>query len=264
MTVSNRLFEFEDLPWFPDTIRQSMTDCLRFIITTIEIYNPAVPLIVEALQKTNSNQIVDLCSGGGGAIMQIQKQINLLSTKDVKITLTDKFPNTEAFQLITESSDGSILYSENSVDASDVPKSLKGFRTIFTAFHHFSKPYAKAVLQNAVRTKSGIGIFDGGDKNILVILGLILIHPFIFIFCTPFFKPFRISRLVFTYLIPIIPICQIWDGVVSVIRLYKPEELLAMAKEVDDENYFWTAGKMKNRFGIHVSYLIGYHKENYQ
>jgi hypothetical protein len=258
--VSNHFFEFEDLPWFPNTIRESMMDCLRYIITVSKIYQPVTPLIIEGLHKTNTNQVIDLCSGGGGAILQIEKYINLQSADKVKFVLTDIFPNINAFQLLTEKSKGNISFSYNSVDASNVPSALKGFRTIFTAFHHFNKPFAKSVIKNAVDSKAGIGIFDGGDKSLLVILGLILAHPFIFFFCTPFFKPFRFSRLLFTYLIPVIPFCQIWDGVVSIIRLYKPDELIKIAHEVESENYSWISGKMKNQFGIHVTYLIGYPK----
>jgi len=29
MKIKDRLFEFEDLAWFPDTIRENMTDYLR-------------------------------------------------------------------------------------------------------------------------------------------------------------------------------------------------------------------------------------------
>jgi hypothetical protein len=89
---------------------------------------------------------------------------------------------------------------------------------------------------------------------------MIPFHIIFFFFFTPFFRPFRFSRLLFTYIIPVIPFCQIWDGIVSIIRLYKPEELLGIAKEVDSENYFWKAGKVKNKFGIRVTYLIGYPK----
>lgn len=261
MKISSHLFEFEDLSWFPNTIRESMMDCLRFMIKILDIYQPVIPLILEGLQKTDSKQIVDLCSGGGGAMEQISQNINQQPDDKIKIVLTDKFPNVNAFQLLATKSKGNISFLETSIDAANVPSTLTGFRTIFSAFHHFSKPFAKSVIQNAVDAKSGIGIFDGGDKNIFIIIGLILIHPFIFFFCTPFFRPFRFSRLFFTYLIPIIPICQIWDGTVSIIRLYKPDELLKIATEVDTETYCWRAGKMKNKFGMHVTYLIGYPKE---
>jgi hypothetical protein len=260
MKISSQLFEFEDLSWFPNTIRESMMDCLCFIIKMLNIYEPIIPLIMEGLQKTNSKQIVDLCSGGGGAMEQISQNINRQSDDKIKIVVTDKFPNVSAFKLLATKSKSDISFLETSIDAANVPLTLIGFRTIFSAFHHFRKPFAKSVIQNAVNSKSGIGIFDGGDKNIFIIIGLIIIYPFIFFFCTPFFRPFRFSRLFFTYLIPIIPTCQIWDGIVSIIRLYKPDELLKIATEVDTETYYWRAGKMKNKLGMHVTYLIGYPK----
>jgi len=258
---SNSLFEFEDLAWFPGTIRESMTDCLRFIVKILQLYTPIIPLIKEGLQKTSSDTIIDLCSGGGGAMEQIQKELNRNSEKQTKIFLTDKFPNINAFELIAEKSAGTISFCSLSVDAANVPGTMKGFRTIFSAFHHFNKPFAKSVIQSAVNANQGIGIFDGGEHGAFAIIGLILIHPFIFFFCTPFFKPFRLSRIIFTYIIPIIPFCQIWDGVISIVRLYTPEELLQMAHEVSTENYFWKSGKVKNNLGIHVTYLLGYPKQ---
>src|SRR5436309_143144 len=109
MKISNRLFEFEDLSWFPNTIRESMMDCLRFVISTSRVYEPVIPLLVEGLQKTKSNRVIDLCSGGGGAMEQIVKNINRQPGDKIKIVLTDKFPNTNAFQLLSAKSKGDIL-----------------------------------------------------------------------------------------------------------------------------------------------------------
>ncbi len=41
-----------------------------------------------------------------------------------------------------------------------VPRELKGFRTMFTSFHHFPPEEARAILQNAVDAGEGIGIFE--------------------------------------------------------------------------------------------------------
>lgn len=258
MNIKDRLFEFEDLDWFPDTIRESMTDYLRYLITTLNFYEPIIPLIIKGLKQTNSSQIVDLCSGGGGAIEQIQTNIVQQSDTEIKIILTDKFPNKNAFEFISSKTQGRISFSDTSVDASDVPVTLKGFRTIFSGFHHFNNQFAKSVLKNAVDARCGIGIFDGGNKNIFAVLAVLIFHPILFFVFTPFFKPFRFSRLLFTYLIPIIPICTVWDGVVSIIRLYKPTDLLKIAREVDNVNYFWEAGKKRSNLGLNVTYLIGY------
>ena len=118
---------------------------------------------------------------------------------------------------------------------------------------------AKEILNNAINNKKPIAIFDLGDKNLLPILG-ILIHPIIFFICTPFFKPFKISRLIFTYIIPLIPICTIWDGLVSILRLYGPNDLKRLVKEIGSTTYHWEIGKAKHKLGFSVLYLLGYQK----
>jgi hypothetical protein len=239
-----------------------MTDYLRYLITKVDFYRSIVPLIIEGMNSSNSNQVIDLCSGGGGAIEQIQNDLKKVSDAEIKIILTDKYPNTSAYEFLSAKTDGAISFVDTSIDATDVPPTLRGFRTIFSGFHHFNNRMAKAVLKNAVDTRSGIGIFDGGNKNIFAILFILIVHPIAFFFFTPFFKPFRFSRLFFTYIIPIIPFCTVWDGIVSIIRLYKPIELLQIAKEVDHETYSWRSGKMKSKFGLNVTFLIGYPVES--
>lgn len=258
MKLRDYLFEFEDLAWFPNTIRESMTDYLRYLITKVDFYRPIVPLIIEGMTRSHANQVIDLCSGGGGAIEQIHNDLKQLSDAKIKIILTDKFPNTSAYEFLKAKTKGAISFLDTSVDAADVPSTLKGFRTIFSGFHHFDKSMAKAVLKNAVDAKSGIGIFDGGNKNILAIVAILVVHPIVFFFFTPFFKPFRFSRLLFTYVIPIIPFCTIWDGIVSIIRLYKPDELLQIANEVEPDTYHLSSGKKKSKFGLNITFLIGY------
>ncbi len=44
---------------------------------------------------------------------------------------------------------------------------------------------------------------------------------------TPFIRPFRWSRLVFTYVIPVLPLLIVFDGIVSCLRVYSPDELRA-------------------------------------
>jgi hypothetical protein len=260
MKIRDYIFEFEDLSWFPSVIRESMMDYLRYLITAMDFYKPVTPLILEGFKQTNASRIIDLCSGGGGAIEQIHENLVKQSGTEVKIILTDKYPNTSTYEFIAAKTNDTISFSESPVDAARVPENLDGFRTIFSGFHHFGKDYAKSVLRDAVSAKAGIGIFDGGDKHLFSVLAILIMHPVVFFLFTPFFRPFRFSRLFFTYILPIIPFCTIWDGIVSIIRLYKPKELLEMAMEVEKESYVWKSGRMKSRFGLHVTYLTGYPK----
>lgn len=255
-----QLFEFEDFPWFPDMIRTGGTDFLRYFLITSELYKPAIPLINQTLKDINETKIIDLCSGGGGYIEQVYDEINKISGHEISITLTDKFPNTAAYEFLKEKTNDGINYISVSTDAANVPQELKGFRTMFSAVHHFNPEQVKSVLRNAVENRAAIGFFDGGEKSIFAILGLMMIHPIAFFIFTPFFKPFKISRLFFTYIIPVIPIYTVWDGVVSILRMYTPAELRKIAESLEAGNYIWKSGKTKNRFGIRATYLIGYPK----
>jgi len=258
MNIRNLLFEFEDLQWFPGILRESMTDYLRYFLTATDYYAPITPIIGEGLRNTRSKQVIDVCSGSGGAIEKIQENYKRIFKEDLRVVLTDKFPNIQAFKLLEARSGGKVRAVETPVDAMDVPKSLPGLRTMFSGIHHFNEDQVRGVLRNAVAAHDSIAIFDGGDKNILTILGIILFHPLAFLVLTPFFRPLRLSRFIFTYLIPLIPFCTIWDGVVSILRLYKPETLLKLAQEVDNTRYYWRSGKVKNELGMNVTYLIGY------
>lgn len=253
-----QLFEFEDLPWFPDIIRTGGTDFLRYFLIRSELYKPTIPLINQTLKEINENNIIDLCSGGGGYIEQVYNDINNINEQKISITLTDKFPNIKAYDFLKEKTNGGINYISVSTDATNVPEDLKGFRTMFSAVHHFQPEQIKSILKNAIENHAAIGFFDGGEKSIFAILGLIIVHPIAFLLFTPFFKPFKFSRLFFTYILPLIPIYTVWDGVVSILRMYEPEELRQLAEDLKADNYIWTSGKTKNRFGIRATYLIGY------
>ncbi len=221
------------------------------------MYQPTVQLIKETLAQTGENKIVDLCSGGGGYIEQIALELNQEEKNKYTILLTDKFPNIAAYEYIRENCEAPIDFSPTPVDVLQVDEDLKGLRVLFSAIHHFRPQQVKQILEQAVNAKVPIGIFDGGEKNIWIMLGILVLHPLGLLFVTPFLKPFKLSRLFFTYLIPLIPLYTIWDGLVSILRLYKPEELYKIAHSIPHQQYHWKYGKVKNKLGIKVAYLIG-------
>lgn len=203
--------------------------------------------------------MIDLGSGGGGPVQQVQQNLHV-NNQQVTFILTDKFPNQAAWRFLAKKTNRQVDFHPAPINAENVPAGLNGIRTLFSAAHHFQPHQIKEILQVAANDKKGICLFDGGDKNWFFLLGSLVVHPLVFFFCTPFLRPFKISRIVFTYFIPLIPLVTIWDGCVSILRLYQPKELLRIAKSVQTKNYTWKAGKVKNNLGIHVTYLIGYSK----
>jgi len=60
---------------------------------------------------------------------------------------------------------------------------------------------------------------------------------------TPFVRPFRWSRLLYTYIVPLIPFMVLFDGIVSFLRLYSADELAAIVASVPGQDtYHWDIG----------------------
>lgn len=250
-----QLLELHEQSWFPASIRDAVTDMLQFGLNLSNAYGPTVPLLRQALHLSRSEVIVDLCSGGGGPWLELSQKLQG-NGKAVKICLTDKYPNLKAFQKAQVISEN-VTFHPESVDAKDVPLELIGFRTIFTSFHHFSEAEALAILQSSVNAGQGIGIFEITRRTPAAV-GLIFLWalaPFVF---TLFIRPFRWSRLLWTYVIPVIPFVLLFDGVVSCLRTYRPQELNDLTDELIGARYRWEIGEHKNKAtNVQITYLIG-------
>jgi hypothetical protein len=249
------LFEFEDQYWFPHVIREGMMDYLRHMFSWVDFYSPAAGLIKQTLEQSGEKQIIELCAGGGGSVLKMRKYLLDLNCP-AKIFLSDLYPNVATYQKLKEHTHGEIDFIPASVDALNVPGDIKGMRIMFSAFHHFEPGQAKKILKDAEEKNVPIAIFDAG-KNLLDIFLIIIVGPISFFFLTPFFRPFSWSRLLFTYFIPLIPLFTMWDGCISVLRLYSQKEMKLLISEAGNENYHWRVGHVKNKMGAQVNYVIG-------
>ncbi len=250
------LFELEDLSWFPRAIRDLATDYLRFMEARFALHRPVLPLLRDALEQSAATTVVDLCSGGGGPVASLHTAL-VSEGVAVRFILTDKYPNLAAFREVAAQHAPAISYVASSVDASSVPHELHGFRTMFNAFHHFSPPAARRVLQSAVDARQPIGIFEIPERTVLTTLPLLL-TPFFVVAATPFIRPFLWRRLLWTYVLPLVPLTCWWDGVVSQLRAYTVSELEALADGLGGLGYDWKAGRVSiGRTPGHLTYLVG-------
>jgi hypothetical protein len=223
-----QFIELHEQPWFPSSLRDDVTDAVQFGFNLMRAYTPIAPLLQNLIDSTahgNNNQqsIVDMCSGGGGPWLDLSRKLRGRDTdcNGVQIWLTDKYPNLEAFQSISASSDHHITYYPESVDAMNVPRALKGMRTMFTSFHHFPPEDARAILQNAVDAGESIGIFEITRRAPSTIL--------------------------------------LFDGIVSCLRTYRPQELRHIVERLTCCQYNWEIGELAGKRAP-VTYLIGHPK----
>jgi hypothetical protein len=248
-------FEIEDKSWCPKSLRDGITDCIQFGLNLFNFYGPIYPQLKAAVFMSKNGGILDLGSGAGGPWPSLWKMLK----KDefaLAILLSDKFPNIAAFEHLKTLTGGGISFYPESVDTLQIPPELNGFRTFFGAFHHFRPDEAKAILQSAVDSGSGIGLFEITGRNpmsLLLMAGL----PMTAFLCSPFIKPFRISRLFWTYLVPALPVIGFFDGITSCLRTYSQKEMTALVDGLKPNRYHWIIGKKRTLLLAPISYLIG-------
>lgn len=247
-----RLFEWEDLPWLPPFLRNLQTDFLRELSVVLRIYQPVVPLIDRVLAQTSSRRVVDLCSGAAGPWEQF-----LAQGWDVTVTLTDRYPNHAAFARAQARFPRQLDFLADAVDARRLPEQLDGMRVMINGFHHFRPADAQALLQSAVDREAAVGIFEIAERTPRTLVSVLLGVPLLVFALTPFIRPFTCSRLFWTYLVPLAPLCIVWDGLVSMLRAYSPDELRTMAAATGDR-YHWECGRTARAFpAVPVTYLLG-------
>ena len=252
-----QLFELEDLPWLPASLRDAGTDFLRTAIALAKSYAHVVPRLAEAVEASGSTSIIDLCSGGGGPIAYVRKGL-LEAGCDVPLTMSDLYPNHKAFAYVRERAGEGVDFVAEPVDATAIPEHLTGFRTLFTAFHHFPPRFATGILRDAVEKRRGIGIFEITARGLASFVLPFVNIPLVLL-TAPFIQPFRWSRLFWTYLPPIAPLYVWWEGFASSFRSYTVGELRAMVDGLPPNDYVWQIGREPTR-PTPITYLIGYPK----
>jgi hypothetical protein len=152
-----------------------------------------------------------------------------------------------------------MTFRSEPVDATRVPADAPGLRTLFNAFHHLAPDAARSVLADAVATRQPIAIVELTGRHPALLLGIILLAPLLVALFVPFLRPFRWAWLPLTYLVPVLPLFVLWDGVVSCLRVYSRPELEELIQSADPAGlHRWEIGRIPmGPPGVHGSYLTG-------
>ncbi|WP_437629971.1 hypothetical protein [Sorangium sp. So ce854] len=252
------LFELEDFAWFPGWLRTCMTRLIVTMHRALGSSEELAELLARALAASGATRIVDLCSGSGGPMLDV---LRILNTKPglerVTLTLTDMYPDEEVARRINGQEGSNVSYRLTPLDATQVDAEATGLRTMVGSFHHMRPEAARKILESAQRSRQPICIFEISDNSAPRFLWWMAL-PVGFVIClliTPLARPLTARQLVFTYLVPIIPLCFAWDGAASNARTYTLTDLDELLEGLGGEGYRWEKGVIRGR-GTKL-YLLG-------
>ena len=231
-----QLFEVADWETFPAVLRFYMVaflDRLHEMVGSAEVLGDRLSRVLE---QHDLNHVQDFCSGNGGLARDVFQSIRQKQT-GLTWTMSDKFPQS------LESIQG-MDYLEQSIDVTNTeqwPKCEQTLHTIFCAFHHFTPAEARQILEHSQQEKLHLCVFEmSNNAQPKYIWWLAILSAFVTcLILTPTIKGVTLKQLLFTYLIPILPICIAWDGAVSNARTYTKSDLEQLIDWLD-EGYIWT------------------------
>lgn len=260
-----QLFEFEDQEWFPSWLRICMTKLIMVLHRLLGIGEILANLIAHTLIKTKATQIVDLGSGSGGAMPEVMKILHGFDKyKHVNLIMTDLYPDKDIVASFNKENNPSIKYNKSSVNATDIANAPKGLKTMINSFHHMDEKSARQLLKSAQESKQPLLIYEMAENNMPLLLWWLLLPISLVIlflmvlFMTPFVKPLTWKQLVFTYLIPIIPICYAWDGQASLPRMYTLKDFDVLLEGLESDDYTWEKEVMFRKKGKKLgTYVLG-------
>jgi hypothetical protein len=249
------LFEFEDYSWFPNWLRICMTRYLNAFHKILGTSEVLAGLLADVINQTQRNKILDLCSGSGGPMIDVVHDLREKhNLKDITLSLSDLYPNLKAAGEINMKSGAGIKYITESVNATNINKDMDGIRTMVCSMHHMKPEVAQKILKGAKESQQPICIYEISDNSAPIAIWWVAI-PFAFLmvfFITPIVRPMTWQQLVFTYLIPLIPLFIAWDGAVSNARTYTIEDMSELIKGLESETYKWEMGTIPGRGGKKV------------
>lgn len=181
---------------------------------------------------------------------------------ELKLQLTDLFPNPSTVQAINSNASDHITFHHEPVDATAVDLQIEParaeVRTMICSFHHMPPEKARAILANAQRDHVPMLIFEMSDNTVPPkwLWWVAILPNFFFGFWVAIFtRPMTPIRFLFSFVVPIIPICFAWEGAVSNIRTYGENDFRELLAPIQSEHYQWTVksvpGQMINHLVIH-------------
>lgn len=217
--------QFTNANWFPGFLKQSIYEFMTWFVNKVNAAKPFMPIIEEGLQHADKIIVIDKKCGAG-----------------------------------FETVDG--LLDENIervyISADNFKTAQEGLYLSINSFHQFSVNEAKNMLTQISNKKQPVVIVEGNNDSLWQVFGMTVIVPITVLLTAPFVKPFRFERIIFTYLIPVLPFVTFFDGFMALFKLYAPKDLDELTASIHTEGYYWRTGKLDNGRGGKIIYLIGF------
>jgi len=175
-----------------------------------------------------------------------------------RIVLTDLFPRVDTWEAARRAHPDTIEFCPEPVDATGICEELSAGcpRMINNAFHVFPPPVAEAVLRDAADNSAGIFITEMFPRNLARFVAIMGTANWAILGNPVLASKQNFAKALLTWLLPVVPFVTVWDGLVSLLRVYTEDEFRKLVAPLGDR-FQWVYGTYRHgRFGI-ATYFYG-------
>jgi hypothetical protein len=238
------LFEFCDQPWVHSSVRECLFELMDFCNSGIRSFNSRVA--EEALKMAKEGGVNEIVELGAGRAPITVKLANDPRADNLVMVPCDLFPNETVFRQLEEKYQGKVKPIYTPVDITQTHSELNNKILVMAAmFHHVPFNKRTQVLKSLSETSSRCVIFEPLKRSwTAIFLCLFVIFP-VLIFPLAYWKNKGfLRRALWCWVVPVVPVMFIWDGIVSCLRQWTVDEYLSALKspsskaidvEVDDQ-----------------------------
>jgi len=216
----SHLFEFDDQPWLPKLLRRAYMEILG---NNIFRTSPFKDRLRKDLESQNVEVIHSLCSGDGQFIYFLYKLLE--KDRKTKFVLSDLFPLPQDYLRLKTLTHGDIDFIATPIDATQIQPVCGDWFLMAGSLHHLQEEQVKAIFERITENDRTLIMMENHDRSYAQALKLLIILPVFSILASIFGKPFRLEKLLFGALLPIVPLMILVDGLVSNFRSYRLVDL---------------------------------------
>ena len=228
------LFEFNDSPWAPQWLRESIVRALSEANRLGGLVDGVVGPLTRCLERTGTNEVLELCSGAGGPAEILLEALHRVHPK-ARLVLSDLFPMIREWERLRERHPQSLSYIEAPLDAMAIPPALAQGRVamLVNGLHHFTPPEAQRLLRSVCAHAQGLFIAEGLIRNPLSFVAMAPMGLAGLATSLNRAEGNNSERWLRRLSAPVTLAAGAWDGLVSSMRMYQLSELREMVRGLD-------------------------------
>lgn len=220
------LFEFNDLPVLPESIRATLRDLCELCNSGFRSFNHEVAKqVLDRAREQGSRTIVEL-GAGTAPITRILAADP--AAKGMTLVPCDLLPDLDAYRELAAAHPDSVRPCEESVDYTR-PKSWGpgSIAVLVGTFHHIDPRDRDRTLAALSKSADHVMVFEPlRNTPFSMLLSTTAVVPALLLPLAYLGKPGRLRRFLWCWLVPVVPFIFFWDGLVSCMRQWSPKTWL--------------------------------------